>query len=749
MAKKIEVLESNSWDQLMQMDLPASSPIETTTVAVAPVQSWRETEQVLPDIGDVDYKIIAAAGNTNTILVSAPTAEVLKSITVSIGTNGHWYIGNTDTGVAAKGTEIEAVARPTGVYKGVTIARVGDEITIAAGLEYSVLTAEGYKNLVTSAPIKFTTSLDAVAVTLDGSGVLHTYPKSIALSAIPPSEALVAVSGAISGDTSAAGVWTIPTIHNAWVIASASAAMAEAIQRAATDALGYAQTTHDLYVSVQQMEAGLKSTLSDVETKLATLSSDAQNLESKFQTVNSALVNINTSKSEATTAAAEAAASARAAAASATTASAASTTASASATSATGSKQAATSSATAAATAEALAAKYANALKGVEVETGRYSAYHWALIAQEAAATLTSGVVYRGGWSAAAGTAPPSPGAHDPTPYYRITVAGTIVGITLAAGDLLYWDGTSSWYRVPGNPGVTSVNGHTGDLTLHAADVGALPAAGMRVASEYVDPLTLSGASPTLCFQENLTGNTYKKYYIIVDGSGFRIEEDSNTGDVMLAYDAATNLLTTAGGASIYTSTHKPTPAELGAATAGHTHGNATNASSGLMTAAEHVKLADIAVGANNYVHPTGDGNWHIPAVGTANVGRFIKATSAGHAGWADVTKADVGLDHVPNKLFEAFSPTKDTVVVRDQYGQAVFTTAIITTPDSDTIAGGLVFRQDSDTHPHLRVCNSPAAVRAWLGIPEWSVNNVAGTLVQRDKAGEFEANDVYIKKTV
>lgn len=51
-----------------------------------------------------------------------------------------------------------------------------------------------------------------------------------------------------------------------------------------------------------------------------------------------------------------------------------------------------------------------------------------------------------------------------------------------------------------------------------------------------------------------------------------------------------------------------------------------------------------------SYVHPTGDGNMHVPATGTSSNGKVLKAgATAGSAAWAQLTKADVGLSAVDN----------------------------------------------------------------------------------------------------
>ena len=46
----------------------------------------------------------------------------------------------------------------------------------------------------------------------------------------------------------------------------------------------------------------------------------------------------------------------------------------------------------------------------------------------------------------------------------------------------------------------------------------------------------------------------------------------------------------------------------------------------------------------SNYTHPTGDGNLHVPANGTTNTGKVLKATNvAGSIGWGTLNYSDVG----------------------------------------------------------------------------------------------------------
>lgn len=74
---------------------------------------------------------------------------------------------------------------------------------------------------------------------------------------------------------------------------------------------------------------------------------------------------------------------------------------------------------------------------------------------------------------------------------------------------------------------------------------------------------------------------------------------------------------------------------------------NATTSATGLMSAADKTKLNGVAEGANNYVHPTGAGNNHIPAGGAS--GQFLKYSAAGTATWVTPVKGDVGLGSVEN----------------------------------------------------------------------------------------------------
>lgn len=68
----------------------------------------------------------------------------------------------------------------------------------------------------------------------------------------------------------------------------------------------------------------------------------------------------------------------------------------------------------------------------------------------------------------------------------------------------------------------------------------------------------------------------------------------------------------------------------------------ATTSVSGLMSPTDKAKLDGVAAGANNYVHPTTEGNRHIPTGGAS--GQVLKYGGAGGtASWGTVTAAEAG----------------------------------------------------------------------------------------------------------
>jgi hypothetical protein len=72
------------------------------------------------------------------------------------------------------------------------------------------------------------------------------------------------------------------------------------------------------------------------------------------------------------------------------------------------------------------------------------------------------------------------------------------------------------------------------------ADIGALPLGGGRLTGT----LEIYNGAPVIQLSESDTG---KNYFIVADGSGFRINEDSTTGNALLSYAGASKRLVTVG----------------------------------------------------------------------------------------------------------------------------------------------------------------------------------------------------------
>jgi hypothetical protein len=106
--------------------------------------------------------------------------------------------------------------------------------------------------------------------------------------------------------------------------------------------------------------------------------------------------------------------------------------------------------------------------------------------------------------------------------------------------------------------------------------------------------------------------------------------------------DAASMRVTLGLGSAATAASTDFTPAAHAGA-GGTAHAAATTTVAGFMSATDKTKLDGVATGANNYVHPTGDGNSHVPATGTTNNGKVLKAGStAGSAAWGNVAWAEI-----------------------------------------------------------------------------------------------------------
>lgn len=129
---------------------------------------------------------------------------------------------------------------------------------------------------------------------------------------------------------------------------------------------------------------------------------------------------------------------------------------------------------------------------------------------------------------------------------------------------------------------------------------------------------------------------------------------------------------------------------------------NATTSADGLMSSTDKDKLDGIEDDANNYSHPTGDGNLHVPATGTTNDGKVLTAGStAGSLSWTDTGLADnsvtaAKISDTDNQFLVDDTSTQKKVVVNESGADVDFrvegdgnTNLIVTQASNDTIGLG------------------------------------------------------------
>ncbi|MGV7188584.1 pyocin knob domain-containing protein [Xanthomonas axonopodis] len=113
------------------------------------------------------------------------------------------------------------------------------------------------------------------------------------------------------------------------------------------------------------------------------------------------------------------------------------------------------------------AKSWANAPSGTEIEPGAFSAKHWS---EQARASLTGTLVYRGGWDAGTGS---FPAGGNTGAFYKVTGGGAIGGRQYNPGDQIVHNG-SGWDHIDNTEQVTSVAGKSGAVQLVPSDISGL-----------------------------------------------------------------------------------------------------------------------------------------------------------------------------------------------------------------------------------------------------------------------------------
>jgi hypothetical protein len=272
-------------------------------------------------------------------------------------------------------------------------------------------------------------------------------------------------------------------------------------------------------------------------------------------------------------------------------------------------------SATDAADAALLAERWSSAPVNEDVDgAGTRSAYHWA---QQAIATASGQLTWRGLFDASGGSYPPSPTTGD---YYRISVAGTLPDFDVNVGDALIYGGTDGWQKLDNTEQVTSVSGRTGDVTINQilTDLKGVDGANSGLDADLLDGQQASDFAPA-----THVGSGGAAHADVVAGgaSGFMTGADKTkldgieagaTGD-MTPEEILTAVKTVDGSTSgldadlldgQHASDFAPS-AHVGAAGTG-AHPLATaSGSAGFLSGADKAKLDGIEAGATGDMTPT------------------------------------------------------------------------------------------------------------------------------------------------
>jgi hypothetical protein len=325
--------------------------------------------------------------------------------------------------------------------------------TAASGSAAAALTSEQAASASKVAAAQSESSATASAVSATNSQSAAGISESAALAA------------EIKAQQWASETVDVPVVPAAQGVDAQYSALHQAIKSAiSASAAGASESAaNTARTNAQASEAAASTSASAAATSKTNAQSSATAAATSATSANTSATNATTAQNN-TYAARDAAAGHSSAAA--TSASNASTSATSSATSATN----AATSATNALGSEQKSAKWADHPENTEVEVGRYSAAHWAAKAQDSAA---GGMSYRGSWDASTGTYPATP---QQGWLYKVSVAGTIGGISYKVGDSIIHNGgsatlTAGWDHIDNTESVTSVAGKVGDVALMPSDV--------------------------------------------------------------------------------------------------------------------------------------------------------------------------------------------------------------------------------------------------------------------------------------
>ena len=282
----------------------------------------------------------------------------------------------------------------------------------------------------------------------------------------------------------------------------------------------------------------------------------------------------------------------------------------------------------------------------------------------------------------------------DKANYDSMRTAGTITD-TMAADELWMGDG-----RLVSDSDLTA---HTGDSNIHTTAAEKAKLSGIAAgANNYTHPsshppsiITQDASNRFVTDTEKATWNAKETTagsqakvdaHIAVKTNPHGVTKSQVGLGSVNDYGIATQAEAEAGTSD----TKYMTPLSTKQAITKAAPVNATTSVSGLMSSTDKSKLDGVATGANNYIHPATDGNLHVPATGTTNSGKVLKAGStAGSLSWSTLTAADVGA--APTSHTHSYVPTTTTVNGKALSANIAITAADVSAYSKAEIDGKIV----------------------------------------------------------
>lgn len=271
------------------------------------------------------------------------------------------------------------------------------------------------------------------------------------------------------------------------------------------------------------------------------------------------------------------------------------------------------------------------------------------ITASQLPASAIGGMIYQGIWNASTNSpAIPASAVGNKGHYYKVSVAGSTTIDTInewKVGDWIVSNG-SIWDKIDNTDQVSTVAGRTGAVVLGTSDITGLD----------TTLGTIVTANATTSTSGLMSGSDKTKLDGVASGANnYTLPNASTTvtGGVKLSSDTvqgtAANAVTSTASRTYGVQVDGTGKAVVNVpwVDTDTTYGVATMGVNGLMSSTDKTKLDGVATGANNYAHPTGDGNLHVPATSTTNNGKVLMAgATAGILNWTALATSDIsGLD--------------------------------------------------------------------------------------------------------